>query len=92
MGLYVARALGCGGVAALFPTRRVSEGFYGIVRPSLTRRVVMFPNLLKQQARERGTGNPSLTLRVKFKSSGSNGGRMLAKHSVPRSLGAESSL
>jgi len=41
------------------PTRRVSEGFCGIVHPSLTLRVMMFPlpaaKLLKQQA---------LTLRV----------------------------
>jgi hypothetical protein len=46
-------------LVALIPTRRVSEGFCGIVRPSLTLRVVMFPlpaaNPLKQQA---------LTLRV----------------------------
>ena len=31
------------GHVALIPTRRVSEGFCGIVRPSLTLRVVMFP-------------------------------------------------
>ncbi len=28
----------------LIPTRRVSEGFCGIARPSLTLRVVMFPS------------------------------------------------
>jgi hypothetical protein len=40
------------------PTRRVSEELYGIFRPSLTLRVVMFSlhaaNLLTQQAGERG--------------------------------------
>jgi len=43
---------------AMIPTRRVSEGFCRIVRPSLTRRVVMFPLsatiLLKQQAASPG--------------------------------------
>jgi hypothetical protein len=42
------------GLVALILTRRVSEGFCGIVRPSLTRRVVLFPlpaaNLLRQLA------------------------------------------
>ena len=41
-------------LVALIPTRRVSEGFCGIVRPSLTRRAGMFPlpaaNQLNQQA------------------------------------------
>ena len=40
-------------LVALILTRRVSEGFCGIVRPSLTRRVVMYPspaaNPLNQQ-------------------------------------------
>jgi hypothetical protein len=45
-------------LVALIPTRRVSEGFCGIVRPSLTRRAGMFPlpaaNQLNQQAGKRG--------------------------------------
>ncbi len=60
------RQMGFGPIAqrlvASIPTRCVSEGFSGIVRPSLTLRVGMFPlpaaNLLSQQA---------VTLRVGIK-------------------------
>jgi hypothetical protein len=51
VGIYVSLAYL---LVALIPTRRVSEGFCGIVRPSLTLRVVMFhlpaANRLNQQA------------------------------------------